>query len=325
MNWIKITVMLTCFLLAGVSNAGARPGGNWDNRAVPVARENGIYCSLDATTIQREISHGGSTFVDVWVRYKLNEEARLRASMMSDGQPPGLKYEELDSIAVHYLFRIAPALSDHRPLKLELEKRYEGAAGEILHRDECNETTLHSKWYSLDAMEKKILLRLLTEPNFYGPFFLDPKLLTSSEEFLWTHSKEDAFYGISWGSPIETIDKTLWIGSVNLEEYQIVYTDTSIGFSNDAVKSRTPALMVFTKDKGLVEVTWQFDAAQQSAVEKKLRKDLGEPINKGGTLTWKIGQNTRCILDFDRNGQVSVVTIMAETFWKTDEIISRYL
>ena len=339
MKWIKITVVLVCLLTAGFSTAGAGPG-NWDDRAVPVDRENGIYCSLDATTIKRTTSLSGTTYVDVWVKYWLNEEAQRRAEMMSDGQPSDVRYEELDNIAVHYLFRIEPATSERRPLKMELERRYEGLAGQVLHSDDFRVPTVHSKWYSLDAMEQKILLRLLTEPNFYGHLSVDPRLeeyLSDSGrddrvlaaiftgQFLWTRSKEDGFFGIPWGTPLEAANKILPTGSLNLEEYQVVYTDAGIGFSDDVVKSRTPALMVFTKDKGLVMVTWQFDATQQSLVEAKLREALGEPVNRAGTMTWKTGHNTRCILDFDRNGEVGMATIMAESFWKTDEILSRYL
>jgi len=302
---------------------------------------------LDAATIKVTISHRGTTFVDVWVKYKLDEEARRRTEMMSDGQPPDLRYEELDSIAVHYLFRIKPATSEHRPLKVELEKRYEGVAGQVLYSYDFQVPTVNSKWYSLNGMEQKILLRLLTEPNFYGHQSFDPRieeyLVSSGREvgnlgwclgsnpenfngqFLWTRAWEDGVFGISWGTPIEDIKKILPTGSADLDNYQIVYTDASIGYTEDVVKSRTPALMVFTKDKGLVMVTWQFDGLQRSLVEEKMREALGEPVNKGGTMTWKAGHNTRCILEFDRNGEVGVVIIALESFWKTDEILPHYL
>lgn len=72
MRKIRIVILLIC-LLAFVAIAEAGPG-KWDDKNVPVDRDNGVYCTLDATAI-RGTTCRDTMFFDVWAKYYLDKKA----------------------------------------------------------------------------------------------------------------------------------------------------------------------------------------------------------------------------------------------------------
>lgn len=72
-------VFLSCLLAYGtITEAGP---GRWDDKNLPVDRANGIYCTLDATTI-KGITCRDAMIFDVWVKYYLDEKAWRRIQMI---------------------------------------------------------------------------------------------------------------------------------------------------------------------------------------------------------------------------------------------------
>jgi len=174
----RAQVLLTFFILifsVSIGSAALAGPGKWDEHAVPVPleRDNGVYCTLDAATIRSTACLNATTFVDVWVKYKLDEKAWQRLEMMHDGELSGDELKNVRIIKVRYLFRLENAVSGKVPLKFELERRYEGADGQLIRSDGFRVPDAKSKWYTLDTTEQKVLLRLLTEPNFYHSVPMD--------------------------------------------------------------------------------------------------------------------------------------------------------
>lgn len=147
-------------------------------------------------------------------------------------------------------------------------------------------------------MEQKIVLRLMTETDFYHPLPMDDSLIESMQNlnchnnvikeksdngpFMGESVTQDGVLGLVWGTALKDCKSIPSVGSVNLVDYQIVFTYSGMGDFRYRLASRTPVLLVFTKDQGLVMVNWQFEANCHSPVETKLRNKLGEPLNRGG-------------------------------------------
>lgn len=347
----RARVLLTVFILifsVSIGSAALAGPGKWDEHAVPVPleRNNGVYCTLDTATIRSAACLNDTTFVDVWVKYKLDENAWQRLEMIHDGELSGDELTNVRIIKVRYLFRLENAASGKVPLKFELERRYEGADGQLIHSDGFRVPDAKSKWYTLDTTEQKVLLRLLTEPNFYHSAPMDTGLneymlpcsckgggacrtfsgeKTGERCFIGDGADKEGFLGIPWGTRLKDCKTINITGSVNLGEYQVVYTYDGMGDFKDIVDLRTPVLLFFAGEQGLVMLNWQYEAMRPSLVESALRNSMGEPINRGGNLTWKVNNNTRYELGGYRNGYIEGLTVMSEAFWQKEKTLFRYL
>lgn len=157
---------------------------------------NGVHYTLDATSIKRYTGLGGNSFVDVWVSYRLDEKAHRNADCMADGQPSGLDFGKLQEIKTRYLFQLAGDFLGRHPLKLIVAKQYLDGKGNLLFDEAITQTGSQTKWYTLDAVEQKVLLKLVTQTSFHSGQKLDP---------LWSKfpaaiEADEGFLGVPWGA-----------------------------------------------------------------------------------------------------------------------------
>ena len=290
-----------CAMIILITGASASaPGGPWDDQAIPVANDKGLYCTLDARNLKRYNSLSGVTLVDIWVNYKLNDEARVRARQMPEEFPEGINFDQLANLSIRYLFRIEPADSNQPPLRIELEKKFTDEKGRLLGKTDFRAPWAGSIWGRLGNFEQKVLAALLKDPWFYRMPLYDTRIAT----YIDISGIDDGILGQPWGMQPGAFPNASLVGEAedNISTYHL--TASAWPILGD-VRAYSGLWLQFSKDKGLIGARIPLQSSDVEKVVDKfhtgfgrlvLSKHMGDRSTNSPDELWSIGRNTRAVL-----------------------------
>lgn len=287
-----------------MTEAGSRVyagSGGWNPQHVPVEYTDEIRCTLDATSIKRYTALDGSTFIDVWLCSILNEQARRKAEIIADSQPPTVNYQKLQRISSRCLIQTHASHSGQPPIKLSLSKQYWGEE-QLLYEEHVSDQSDGKKWSTLDALEQKALLQLIVQPEYHARQQTDP-LWAGTPAMLRAN---EGLFGIPWGSKPENLPKARLVTAIN-GLFSVYQLDMSVWPLLGIMRATGGVWLLFSQAEGLVSARIRLDKVSEYAVERQLTERLGPPLmferigNDGSVFQstdsiWHKGTNTRIAL-----------------------------